>query len=274
MKLAKEDSDLFFKLMLPLLLHVNRKLELLPDIQTMKQFEGVGFQDKSVIRDALYENINLIDSFIDENPEDLPMKDLAIVSGWKNFVSDDFFIERFLKKYAVFIGTNDKVYGVLSLRDSLDELVPAYALPLRVQTVLLPFRDEIIYDGFIAPYRISFGSGITGDLKRLYLKAKKREEIIVSFNPDLAAAKSKDPKKPIKDWKPEIKELIEKAAKLRGGTGQSELLSPAFSLVKASLELADLVTEKKLSQEAIYKCLSKIERQANKLEEELYYFED
>jgi hypothetical protein len=52
------------------------------------------------------------------------------------------------------------------------------------------------------------------------------------------------------------------------------LLSPAFSLVKASLELADLVTEKRLKGEEIYKCLRKIERQADKLKEELYYFED
>jgi hypothetical protein len=66
--------------------------------------------------------------------------------------------------------------------------------------------------------------------------------VFISFNPDIGAAKAQTPAKPVKDWKPEIGELIEKAAKLRGGAGQFELLSPAFSLVKASLELADLVT--------------------------------
>lgn len=274
MILTKEDSDLFYKLMLPLLQYVNRKLGVMPEIQTLQEFKDISFEDKYALRDILYENIHLIDSFIDENPEDLPLKDLAIVASWKKFVKDDFFIERFLKKHAVFIDNNDKVYAVLGLQSSLEEMIPPNALPIRVQAVLLPFRDEIVYDGFIVPYRISFGRGYTEDLKHVYLKAKKREAIIFSFNPDSAAAKAQSPAKPVKDWKPEISELIEKAAKLRGGAGQSELLAPAFSLVNASLEIANLVTENKPEKEKIYKSLRKLERQINKLDNELYYYDD
>ncbi len=274
MKLSEENADLFFKLMLPLLAYVNRKLELLPEVSTLEGFEKIPFGDKAVIRDLLYENIHLIDSFIDENPEDLPMKELSIVASWKNFIKGDFYIERFLKKHAVFISDDSKVYAVLSLRNSLDEMIPAYTLPIRVQTVLLRFQDEIVYDGFIAPYQITFGSGYREDLKRIYQKAKKQDKIIFSLNPDAPSAQIKKPAKPLKDWKPEIKELVEKALPLRGGSGQSELLSPTFSLVKASLELADLATENKIEQEKIYKCLEKIERHCGNIQKELYYYDD
>jgi hypothetical protein len=274
MKLSEENANLFFKLMLPLLAYVNRKLELLPEVSTLEDFEKISFGDKAVIRDGLYENIHLIDSFIDENLEEFPMKELAVVASWKNFIKGDFYIERFLKKHAVFISDDDKVYAVLSLRNSLDEMIPAYALPIRVRTVLLRFQDEIVYDGFIAPYQITFGSGYREDLKRIYLKAKKQDKIIFSLNPDAVSTQTKKISKSVKNWKPEIKELVEKASTLRGGSGQSEILSPTFSLVKASLELADLATEKKIAHEEIYKCFEKIERHFNNIQKELYYLDD
>ena len=103
MKLSESDADLFFKLMMPLLAFVNRKLEILPDVSVSEDFETITFEDVAQVRNALYENIRLIDEFIDETPEDIPLKDLAIVSKWKNFVSDEFFIERYLGQHAIFI---------------------------------------------------------------------------------------------------------------------------------------------------------------------------
>lgn len=274
MKLSDSDADLFFKLMMPLLAFVNIKLKILPDISTSKDFDKVTLEETAKVRNALYENIRLIDEFIDENPEDIPLKDLAIVSGWKNFVQDEFFIERYLKQHAIFIADN-KVYAVGSLRDSFDEMIPSYALPLRVKTVLLPFQDCIVYDGFLAHNNIFFGSGIKEDLKHVYLKAKRRDEIIFSLDPNSSAAVTKKKSaKPAKNWKPLIKELTEKAAKLRGGAGQIEILSPTFSLVKASLELADLLTEKKIERDDIFKCFEKLERHFSNIQKELYYYDE
>lgn len=274
MKLSVEDAHLFFKLMMPLLAFVNNKLKILPDVSTSKDLEKAPLEEIVKVREALYENINLIDSFIDQNPEDVPLKDLAIVAKWKDFLKADFYIERYLKHYAVFISDKNKVYAVLSLRDSFDDLIPSYALPIRVKTVLLPFQDRIVYDGFLAHYNIFFGGGIKEDLKHIYLKAKKRETIIFSLDPDSPANKAEKPSKPAKNWKPLIKELTEKASKLRGGSGQNEFLSPTFSLIKASLELADLVTEKDFKAEEVYKCFDKIERHLSNIQKELYYYED
>lgn len=274
MKLAEKDFDLFFKLMLPLLVFVNKKSGLVSGISTVEEFNNAELEDKAKIRDALYKNINLFDEFIDENPEDLPLSELAFVSNWKNFIKGDFFIERHLKKYSILIGEENEVYAVLGLMNSLEELIPKYALPFRIKTVLLPFQDQIVYDGFLAHYNIHFGSGIKEDLKHIYLKAKRRDEIIFSLNPHTAKKTIKQKPKPTKNWKPLIKELTEKSAKLRGGAGQKEILSPTFSLLKASLELADLVTEKKIKHEDVYKCFEKIERHFSKAQKELYYHDE
>lgn len=275
MKLSEENAGLYFKLMKPLLVYINDKMQLVPEIVTVDDFDNkVSFEDKAIIREALYEEIHLIDSFIDENPEDFPMKELAIVSKWKNFIKGDFFVERHLKKHAIFIGENDKVYAVLGLMNAMNEMIPRGALPIRLQTVLLPFQDSIVYDGFIVPYNVYFGSGIREDLKHIYTKAKRRDEIIFSLGTPSTEQSKKKTAKPAKNWKPLIKELTEKAAKLRGGAGQNEILSPTFSLVKASLELAEMVTEKKLTHEDIYKCFEKIERHFSNIQKELYYYDN
>ena len=205
--------------------------------QNVEDFDALELKDKASIRDGLYEDTKIIDRFIDENPEDFPLKELAIVSNWKNFIKGDFFIERHLKKYSIFIGEENEVYAVSGLMNSIEEIIPKYALPLRVKTVLLPFQDQIVYDGFLAHYNIYFGSGIKNNLKHAYMKAKRRDEIIFSLNPNTPTKTKKKIAKPAKNWKPLIKELTKKARKLRGGAGQIELLSPTFSLLKASLEL-------------------------------------
>lgn len=274
MKLFEEEAKLFFELMRPLLAFVNTKLRILPGVSVAEDFNEVPFKDIARVRNALYENIHLIDSFIDENPQDIPMKNLTIVSKWKNFVESEFFIERYLKEYAIFI-SGKEVYAVGSLLESFDEMIPAFALPLHVRTVLLPFQDRIVYDGFLAHNNISFGGGIREDLKHVYLKAKRRDQIIFSLDPNSPLPQSKkNVDKASKDWKPLINELTEKAAKLRGGAGQNEILSPVFSLVKASLELAALASEKQIEHNEFHKCLDKIARHFSNIQNELYYHDE
>jgi len=272
MKLSCEDSDLFFKLHLSLLAYANKKLQFIPNISTFEEFKDLEIGNKAMICDGLHENIELIDNFVDENPEDFPLEELAIVSKWKNAVKGRFVIERHLKTHTIFIGETNKVYGVLGLMEPLVQMIPKHTLPIYVEAVLLPFNGMTIYDGFLYPYDIYFGSGLKEDLKYTYLKAKRRDEIILSIDPNTPKVSQKE--KPAKDWKPYIKELTEKSSKLRGGQGHIELLSPTFSLVKASVELADLATEKEIELEDLYKCLDKIKRHLNNTEKELLYLDD
>lgn len=168
--------------MLPLQFFVNEKLGVLPRVKNFEKYCKVSMQEKFEVRNALFENISLMDEFIDENPQDFPMKELAVVSKWKRFVKGDFYIERYLKDYAVFVSDENEVFAVYGLTTDLDEYFPKFALPVRLgEVILLPFQDKIITDGFFLPYRISFGGGIKQELKEIYAEAKRKNKIIGSF---------------------------------------------------------------------------------------------
>ncbi|MEK7723345.1 MAG: hypothetical protein AAB336_03275 [Acidobacteriota bacterium] len=181
MLLAPNEAYLFFKLMLPLQFFVNGKLGVLENIKTFKAYEKVKMQEKFKVRNALFENPQLIDEFIDENPNDIPMKELAHASKWKNFLKGEFYIERYLKNHAILIGEDNETYGVIGLTDSIEEFVPSFMLPQLVQTILLPFQGKIVHDGFLVPYQIYFGGNIKRELKDVYMNAKKRNKIITAF---------------------------------------------------------------------------------------------
>lgn len=181
MILAPAEIALFFKLMLPLQFFVNEKLGVLPEVLTFEDYCRASMQEKFKVRNALFENIGLIDEFIDENPPDIPMRELAAVSRWKKFVRGDFFIERYLKTHAVFISDDAEVYAVHGLTESSAEYFPKFTLPVRVNAVLLPFQDKIVIDGFFLPYRVVFGGEIKSELKEIYNSAKQKGKIIRSL---------------------------------------------------------------------------------------------
>jgi len=182
MILSPTEASLFFKLMLSLQFFVNEKLGVLPKVKTFEKYCEVSTQEKFEVRNALFENINLIDDFIDENPQNFPMKELAVVSKWKKFIKGEFFIERYLKNYAVFISDDNEVCAVLGLTDSLAEYFPKFALPVRLGAViLLPFQDKIVTDGFFLPYRVIFGGGIKQELKEIYTEAKRKGKIVTNL---------------------------------------------------------------------------------------------
>ena len=128
--------------------------------------------------------MDLIDAFVSENPFNLPDEELEIVRSWKHLVAGQFYVYRCLKKYTIFLTTREPVvaYGVLSLMDSFEDLIGP-RLPHLCKTVLLPFKGQIVYDGLLAGYNITFGSGIRRRLKDSYDDAKERQGIITSLPP-------------------------------------------------------------------------------------------
>lgn len=68
------------------------------------------------------------------------------------------------------------------LYSSFEEMLGPY-IPTLVKTVLLPFGKEIIADGLIQSYNLTFGSGIRGELKKIYDDAKERGAIITTLLP-------------------------------------------------------------------------------------------
>lgn len=243
MKLSQPDAQLFFDLMLPLQWYASQQAGLLPTIKSFNAYKDSDMEDKVEVRDYIFTHPELIDQFVQNNPAKFAPEELAIVAGWKNFIHGDFFIERLLKKYSIFIDDKDNVYGVLGLTEGLNEIIDKRRLPLRVNAVLLPFKGRIVYDGLFRWYNIYFGSGIKSSLKQTYLIAKDNNAIIETLAPqEKRSQPSAKRPKAAQDWTPLLNELADNAKKLRGGSGQPATYSPIFSLVRASIELAQLAT--------------------------------
>lgn len=232
MQLSTADADLFFKLMWGLQFYVNQQRQILPHIGSVTAYAELTTADKLKVRDILWENPELIAAYVAENPERLPAKELEIIQKWKRFVPGTFQIFRFLKKHTIFIGEDSQVYGVLGLYDSLEEVVYGRRPPIMVETVLLPFKGKIIYDGLMSGYNIFFGGGIRSNLNEVYMAAKQNDRIITTLEPELVQPTRK---KPGKDWRAEVDELVKRTDKIKGGPA---VQSSAFNLLRASAKLA------------------------------------
>ena len=185
MQLDSHDLHLFFKLYPALLFFVNQRLKVVEiPLARPEKVIKLPTEDRIKLRDALVANMDLIDAFVSENPFKLSEDELAIVRSWKDLVAGEFYVYRCLTKHTIFLTTKEPVvaYGVLSLIDSFEDLLGP-RLPHLCKAVLLPFKGRIVYDGLLAGYNITFGSGIRRRLKESYDDAKERQGIITTLPP-------------------------------------------------------------------------------------------
>jgi hypothetical protein len=162
---------------------VNRRLKVIPnDVASPDEFSSLSPEVRLKVRDAFLNHADLLPAFVDENAARLTDDELDIVRSWQHLVHGKFYVFRQLKKYMVFLSAEEPAiaYGVLALSQPFDELIGPY-LPVLVDTMLLPFRDMIVYDGVMGSYRISFGPGIRRSLNESFKEAKARHGIVTSL---------------------------------------------------------------------------------------------
>lgn len=240
MNVSHEEANQFFKLMWALQFYVNRQLKLVSGVKSAKEYAKLACEEKLKARDALWAHPELLEAFLVKNPASLSPAEIHIVAGWKQYIAGKFYILRFLKRYAIFLSANkdERVYGVLGLYESLEDVMGGWPLPILVEAVLLPFKGRIIYDGLLIPYSISFGSGIRGDLNELYQSAKQAGQIVETLESDTLTRPSPKAKKPKRDWGPVLDTLVETMEQLR--QAEDVVQTRAFGLLKVSARLAQV----------------------------------
>ncbi|HLN31704.1 MAG TPA: DUF6398 domain-containing protein [Gemmataceae bacterium] len=216
MLLTPQDVELFFRLHRTLMFFVNQRLKVISDhLATPEEFAALSPEVRLKVRDAFINHTDLIQSFVDENPSQLSLDELDIVRSWRHLVAGRFYVFRESKKYTVFLSTDKQpiAYGVLALSQPFEDLIGPY-LPILTQTVLVPFKDKIVYDGLMTSYRISFGPGIRRSLNESFKDAKARHGIVTSLPmshetlaPKVPKAKPV-PKPPSKEEKDEALSVI------------------------------------------------------------------
>ena len=217
MNLPTEDARLFFKLFFALLAYTNRQLKITPKVSAPTDISKSGGDALMKMRDSLYADTKLIVHFIEENPEHFTQEELDIITSWKHRVSGEFYLMRYLKKYAVFMPAkkSEHLYGVLGLYDPIEVVVRGQPLPVLLKTTL-PFKGQIIYDGLVEPYTILFGKGIRTDLEAIFRRLKAKEGIVeqlVDAEGKRQIQTNLKPRAPAPDWKPVIAEMVAQTEK-------------------------------------------------------------
>jgi len=182
MNLSQTDISLFYKLWYELNWSINQKHNIVPEFDKPTYGQRVDQQAFFTIRNELWKHPHWIDEFLINNEfGNFNEVERGILSRWRNeYVQGRFLIMQHTSKYSVFMNTdkNDILYGVCGISNSFKEMIPTAALPLMVETVLIPFKDRIIYDSLFNPYNISFGRGIREGFKESYNASKKKWGII------------------------------------------------------------------------------------------------
>jgi hypothetical protein len=96
-----------------LLFYAKQQLGLARQVTTIPQLLSLPEEERYALRSALYENVHLIDAFIQENPQHFSTEELGIVDSWKHLVHGQFYVLRHLKQYTIFLDTASppKAYG-------------------------------------------------------------------------------------------------------------------------------------------------------------------
>lgn len=211
MLLPPSEAQLFFRLHRTLLFFVNERLKVIPDrISAPEEIAVLSPELRAKVQDSLYANVELIGSFVVENPAQLTEDELEIVRSWRNLVTGKFYVFRALAKYTVFLSETSPViaYGVCALSQPFEELMGP-SLPVLVKTTLLPFKNMIVYDGLMNRYNISFGPGIRRNLNELFKDAKERHGIVTSLPMSTTPLPSKVPKTKVTQKRPSKEEKDE-----------------------------------------------------------------
>lgn len=184
MCLPKVQVDRFYEIWRPLLNFANEVLKVVPNLSGEGPKDSIDVNLAVKVRNALWENETVLNQFIEMNPAGLSPEDLDIVASWKYHRQGRFFVFKVLKKHAIFISEEKRtdIFAVKGLYSPFDAMLGPY-LPRLVETVLLPFGEDIIVDGLLQSYNLTFGPGIRGNLKEVYDDAKERGAIITTLLP-------------------------------------------------------------------------------------------
>ncbi|MBI4946201.1 MAG: hypothetical protein HY840_07345 [Bacteroidetes bacterium] len=180
MTLDRDEYQEFLKTHLALLYFVGQNEKIIPAGTDVNKFIKLGTQIKFKCREKLFENMELLEEYLKSRVDSLTLDQIKILEGFKKKIKSNFVIFKCLARHAVFIDTADnKIYAVKALGDRFDEFFSRF--PALCHTAIIPFKDKIIYDGFIQSKGIYYGPNMTSEMNEEYKQAKADKTIITTI---------------------------------------------------------------------------------------------
>ena len=171
--LSEEDSELFYKVLLPFLEYVAFAENLEFDFED-KRFNA--HQAYDILQVCIKDNFNIVDNYIED--VNLSLEEKEIVLGLKKFIKGPFIVMKHLNDGSVF-EVNQNMYLVKGIITPIESMEAIAKTPAVCETILIPFKDVITYFSVLAPYPISIGNNMRKQLSKEY-KANK-DKIIKSL---------------------------------------------------------------------------------------------
>lgn len=181
--------DRFYDLWLPLLEFTNLKTKTLPRSVIKMMSKAPDLASENTLKVALWNNIWIIDEYVQNNPYHLNAADLELVASWRTFRFGDFLLLRVVRGLGIFLSQDEpgEFFAVNPLYSPFESLLPEF--PVMVRTAILPFENVLVYDGSMTSYAIRFGPGFREAARFWYIDAKEKHIIRTTFLPDSPVTK-------------------------------------------------------------------------------------
>lgn len=185
-KLKEFEANLFYDTWYKLMDYVNNKLEI---VDCKIGFARYNEDDKDnlvyKVREELWKDSSIIVEFIESDGNKLTQEQIDLLESWeKNHIKSGFVLYKYTPYDAIFMSieqdNNSKLYAVKGIVSSVSEIMNRN-LPCMLETVLLPFKDFIIYDTFIMTQNIRFGRSFENMINEGYAKAEKKYGIFTKL---------------------------------------------------------------------------------------------
>ncbi|HVX00054.1 MAG TPA: hypothetical protein VHA52_06450 [Candidatus Babeliaceae bacterium] len=150
-------------------------------------------QVRAVIRSAWSRMRNFCNKYIGFNREKLSEEDIQVIKQWNTSIESRFVALKHYEEYTILYSIKDEAYyGVITLQDKFTDIV-TQTLPAVIETRLFPYKDCVIWDGFVAIYDEDILDGASQFIQKLLEEcefARDHELVITQLN-DLNANQEK-----------------------------------------------------------------------------------
>jgi len=177
MTLNPQEYYNYLKTHIEFLYFIGKKEGIIDSTIDLPSFRNSGKDIMFQCRQKLINNISLLDEYLTHKSSLLSDDEMDILTGFYGKITSTFIILKCLTHHAVFIDTKDnKFYAVKALGEGFDALLDYF--PIMCEATILPFKNKIIYDGFMQPYKITIGPNIRRSMHEDYQQAKREGKII------------------------------------------------------------------------------------------------
>ena len=162
MKLSRLQSVRLFKLFDPLTAYANACLDVV-DVDELFTDDARGMSDvaQAHVAHELWQNLDVFDRYIADNPDGLTAGELDVMRRWRNGLSGYFVVARFPDGVVRFM-RGGYAFEVCGISREIEDMVGE--LPATVSTTLLPFDDRIVFAEYLSIMQVRMGANMLASL--------------------------------------------------------------------------------------------------------------